>query len=99
MADSSEQTIRFGAYLRCLLRVIIPSTVTLALLACILILAVGETSMNLEIGLEIERTDGLWVLLGLPAIAILLFVLISPISFLLYRLQSRRTHKDVPGHG
>ena len=46
--------------------------------------------MNFEIGLEIEAIDGLWVFLGLPVIAVVAFVVISPISFVVHRILSRR---------
>lgn len=77
-----------------LLKIITSSSLTIALLACILILLVGKTSMNFEIGLEIESIDGFWVLLGLPVIATLAFIMISPISFLIYRLLWLR---ELPG--
>jgi hypothetical protein len=80
----------FGSYLVLLLKIVISSSLTLGLLAGVVILLVGETSMNLEIGLEIEAIDGLWVLLGLPVIGVLVFVVISPISFLIYRLLVTR---------
>lgn len=84
----------FESYLKMLLKIITSSSLTIALLACILILLVGKTSMNFEIGLEIESIDGFWVLLGLPVIATLAFIMISPISFLIYRLLWRR---ELPG--
>jgi len=72
-----------------LLRIVFSSAISLGLLAAAVILFVGETSMNFDIGLDIRRSYSAWVLLGLPLIAILLFAILSPISFLIYRLISR----------
>lgn len=80
----------FKKYLKSLLKMTISSSLTLALLVCILVLLVGETSVEGNIELEIERIDGLWLLLGLPAIAIILSTVLSPVSFFLHRLISRR---------
>lgn len=90
MTNSDDTVMGFGSYLVLLLKIVISSSLTLGLLAGVVILLVGETSMNLEIGLEIEAIDGLWVLLGLPVIGVLVFVVISPISFLIYRLLVTR---------
>jgi hypothetical protein len=81
--------IKFSAYIRVLLKIVFSSAIALSLLAAAIILVVGETSMNFDIGLEIERSDSAWVLLGLPIIAILLFAILSPISFLIYKIISR----------
>jgi len=90
VTNSDDTVMGFGSYLVLLLKIVISSSLTLGLLAGVVILLVGETSMNLEIGLEIEAIDGLWVLLGLPVIGVLVFVVISPISFLIYRLLVTR---------
>lgn len=90
MTNAADPTTGFGNYMRVLLKIIFSSTVAVALPVCILILLVGETSVNFEIGLEIEKIDGLWVLLGLPAIATLFFAVSSPISFVIYRILSRQ---------
>jgi amino acid transporter len=90
MRCTGDTEMIFESYLKMLLKIITSSSLTIALLTCILILLVGNTSMNFEIGLEIERIDGFWVLLGLPVVATLAFIMISPISFLVYRLLWRQ---------
>jgi hypothetical protein len=81
--------INFSTYIRALLRMVFSSSVCLGLLAAAIILIVGETSISLDITLDIKRSDSVWVLLGLPIIAIILFAILSPISFLIYKLISR----------
>jgi len=81
--------INFRTYIRVLLKIVFSSAIALGLLAAAIILVVGETSISLDITLDIERSYSVWVLLGLPIIAILLFAILSPISFLIYKLVSR----------
>jgi hypothetical protein len=80
---------KFSTYIRVLLKIVFSSAISLGLLAAASILVVGETSMNFDIGLEVKRSDSAWVLLGLPIIAIILFAILSPISFLFYKFISR----------
>jgi len=89
MTDENVSTLSFKAYCLSSLKYTAASSLALGMLACILIFLVGETSMNFEIGLEIDRLDGLWVLFGLPVIAILLLVVISPLSFFIYKTLRR----------
>lgn len=89
MTDKDVSSLSFTGYLLSLLKYTAASAFAVSLLACILILFVGETSMNFEIGLDIDVIDSLWVLFGLPVIAILLLVVLSPISFLIYRIIGR----------
>jgi len=89
MTDKDVSSLSFNSYLLSLLKYTAASSLALGALACILIFFVGETSMNFDIGLEIDVIDGLWVLFGLPVIAILLLVVLSPISFFIYRIFDR----------
>ena len=75
----------FTTYLKRLLKIVLSSSLALALLIGIAILVVGGASGNLEFDVEIERIDALWVLLGLPIIAELIFTILSPISYLISR--------------
>jgi hypothetical protein len=84
-AKMNTSTKSFTTYLKGLLKTVLASSLALALLIGITILVVGGASGNLEFDVEIERIDALWVLLGLPTIALLLFAILSPISFLISR--------------
>ncbi len=53
-------------------------------------LLIGETSMNVDGDLDIGAFDGFWLILGLPVITLLVFVILSPLSFLIHRLLSRK---------
>jgi len=81
----NTSTTSFTTYLKRLLKIVLSSSLALALLIGIAILVVGGASGNLEFDVEIERIDALWVLLGLPIVAALFFTILSPISYLISR--------------
>lgn len=78
--------MKFGDYIAQLAKIVFSSSVALGLVIALALLIVGETSMNFEVGLEIETLDSLWVALGLPVLALLVFLAVSPLSLLIYRL-------------
>jgi hypothetical protein len=49
-------------------------------------LYVGETTMNLELELEFGTFDGFWLIFGLPILSVVLFLILSPFSYLLSRI-------------
>ena len=54
--------------------------------------------MNLDLDLDFGIFDGFWLILGLPVLSILIFTILSPLSFFVHRLLSRRGAKSVqPG--
>jgi putative flippase GtrA len=81
----NTSTTSFTTYLKRMLKIVVSSSLTLALLIAIAILLVGSASGDLEFDVDIERIDALWVLLGLPIIATLLFTILSPISYWISR--------------
>jgi uncharacterized BrkB/YihY/UPF0761 family membrane protein len=86
--------VNYSDYLRQLVKIVFSSSVALGLVIGIALLIVGETSMNFEIGLEIEMIDSVWVALGLPLLAVLVFLAVSPLSIFIYRLLPRRRNLD-----
>jgi len=59
-------------------------------------LIIGETSMNLDLSFDFGTFDGLWLMLGLPVLALLIFLLLSPLSFQVHKLISRTGASGVP---
>ncbi len=51
--------------------------------------------MNIDLTLDFDAVDGVWVKLGLPVLSILVFSLLSPLSFFIYGLLSKRTPENV----
>jgi len=70
--------------------VILSSTLALGMLAGLVLLIFGDFTMNLEGDIEVGRFDGLWLVFGLPLLTALVFVVLSPLSFLISRLLSRQ---------
>lgn len=86
----------FGRYLSQLCKFVVSSSITLGLILGISLLVAGESSMDVDLDLDFGVFDGLWLILGLPALSILVFTILSPISFLVHRLLSRRGGESVP---
>ena len=88
----------FGRYIKQLCIFVVSSSLTLGLILGISLLVAGESSMNLDLDLDFGIFDGFWLILGLPVLSILIFTILSPLSFFVHRLLSRRGAKSVqPG--
>ena len=55
----------------------------------------GEMTMNWDLTFEFETLDGLWWILGVPVVSMLVFVLLSPLSFLIHKRLSKRDGESV----
>ena len=69
--------------------IILSSSLVLGLVLGIILLLIGEVSMNVDGDLEFGALDGFWLILALPVLSILVFVLLSPLSFLIHKLLSK----------
>ena len=69
----------------------------LGLIVGIALLVAGETTMEIDLTFEFGPFDGIWWILGLPVLSVLVFVILSPLSFLIHRLLSRRKNEGVQG--
>ncbi len=88
--------MRFGGYIRHLVKIVLSSSLALGLVLGISIFVSGETSMNIDLTLDFDAVDGAWVTkLGLPALSILIFSLLSPLSFFIHGLLSERTPENM----
>lgn len=94
MTNTSESAISFRSYLKHLSIVVFSSTLTLGLIIGIFVLVIGETSINLDGVVEFSAIDGLWVMLGLPVLSVLVLMILSPLSFFIYRLLASRHPKS-----
>lgn len=78
----------FASYLMRLIRIIFSSSLALGLLLGIWIFIGGESTANIDVTLEFDSIDGIWMILGLPVLFILVFLLLSPISFFIHAAVS-----------
>lgn len=88
--------ISFTVYIKQLCIFVLSSSLVLAVILGISLLIAGESSMSLNLDLDFGVYDGLGVILGLPLLSILIFVVLSPISFFIFRRLSKRGTKCVP---
>ena len=82
----------FGQYIKLLITVMASSGLLLGVVLGGVLLSQGEMSANIDLTLEIGTLDGLWFPLLVPLLAIVLTVLVSPLSYPLYRLLSPGRH-------
>jgi hypothetical protein len=85
--------VRFGSYIKHLVKIVLASSLALGLVLGVSIFLSGETSMNLTV--DFDAVDGVWVILGLPVLSVLVFSLLSPLSFFIHKLLSKRTPENV----
>ena len=84
--------MRFGSYIKHLVKIVLASSLALGLVLGVSIFLSGETSMNIDLTLDFDAVDGVWVILGLQLVSILLFSLLSPLSFFIHGLLSKLFH-------
>ncbi len=94
MAIERRFVVRFGSYIKHLVKIVFSSALALGLVLGISIFVSGETSMNIDLTLDFDAVDGVWVILSLSALSILLFSLLSPLSFFIHGLLSKRTPEN-----
>ena len=82
--------ITFGSYIRQLVKTGFSTSVALGAVVCVLFLISGGTTAEIDLTLEFGAFDGFWFLIGLPIIAILISLLLSPLSYGIHRLLRRR---------
>jgi len=90
--------MEFTAYIRQLVKIVFSSSAALGIVIGVALLIVGDTSANLDIEFEIEIIDSLWVVVGLPVLAVLAFLTVSPLSVLIYRLLPSARSADHARH-
>jgi len=69
---------------------VLSSSLVLGLILGISFLVIGETTMNVDGDITIGAFDGFWLIIALPLVSILIFLLLSPLSFLVHKLLSRQ---------
>ena len=82
----------FSQYIKLLITVMASSGLLLGVVLGGLLLSQGEMSANIDLTLDFGPFDGLWFPLVVPLLAIVLTVLVSPLSYPLYRLMSPARH-------
>jgi uncharacterized BrkB/YihY/UPF0761 family membrane protein len=81
--------------LKQLWKFVLSSSVVLGLIIGISLLVAGETTMEVDLTFDFGPFDGLWWVIGLPLAALLILLILSPLSFVVHRQLSRRRTEDL----
>lgn len=84
-----KKTISFSSYVRQLCIHVVSSSLVLGALLGIAVLVIGGSTVNANVELDFSSVDSLWLLAGVPVLALSISVLLSPLSFLVHRLLAR----------
>jgi len=80
----------FWSYTKQLCMFVLSSSLVLGLILGLTFLVIGETTMNVDGDITIGALDGFWLIIALPVLSLLVFLLLSPLSFLVHKLLSKR---------
>lgn len=87
-------SMSYRAYLIQLCIHVLSSYIVLGVIIGAAVLVAGEGSLNLNMDLDFGAFDGISVIFGLPLIAVLLSVVLSPLSFWIHKLLAKRETYD-----
>ena len=82
-------TESFGIYFLRLVRIVVSSSLVLGSVLGLLVLVRGGITANIDLTLEFEAIDGLWIMLGFPVFITVICLLVSPLSYFVHALISR----------
>ncbi len=74
-------------FLKATMKYVLPTAVALGVILAVLALFVGQAEFDITI--ELARDDALTLLLGAPIVLGILALVMSPLSWLMYRVGSR----------
>ena len=80
----------FWSYTKQLCMFVLSSSLVLGLILGISFLVIGEATMNVDGDITIGAFDGFWLIIALPLLSLLVFLLLSPLSFLVHKLLLKR---------
>lgn len=83
----------FKQYLKQLVGVTLTSSLALGIVMGVAILVSGGFTAGIDLTLEFAQMDGLWLVPGAPLFFLLVFLLLSPLSFLLCRSLFRTANR------
>ena len=87
----------FSSYVKQLSAYVPSSSIVLGLILGIAVFVAGEGSLdaNLDFDFDFGGLDGLWPIFLLPLAALLVFLILSPLSYLVHRQLSKRSSRRV----
>ena len=94
LSDQDEMQT-FRSYIRRMVQIVLSSSLILGVIVGVSLLVFGEGTLDLNLDLDFGAMDGLWVILGLPIIAVITFVILSPFSFYVYKRLAKRDENEM----
>lgn len=89
--------ISYFNYVLELSKYVLTSSAVLGVILGAVMLVSGEGSVNLDLEFDFDALDGLSVMFGLPLVFLLLFALLSPLSFWVHSLVlKQRSDRETP---
>ena len=82
--------MKFRRYLAHMMKGTFSSSCALGLVLGVLILVTGGAEGEISLDIDISTIDSLWFFLGVPALISALFLLLSPLSYLIQGAVFRR---------
>ena len=86
--------LTFSSYIKQLLLVSTAVSLALGLVIALSLLIFGGTTAEIDLTFDFGRFDGLWFLIGLPLVSLLVLILLSPLSYWIYRLLQRPNSEE-----
>ena len=81
--------MKFGQFVAQQMLFTLSSSAAVGLVLAILVLATGGAEGSITLDIDISSIDSIWFLLGVPAVTCFLFLLFSPLSFVLHIAVAR----------
>jgi hypothetical protein len=81
----------YAEYLKQLCKFVLSSSIVLGAIVGIANLIARESTADVDLEIDIGGFGGLWLIPALPLVSMLVFVLLSPLSFWIHKLMSRKT--------
>ena len=85
----------FGNYLRQLLKHVAASTMPLALIMTVALLLNDDDTIDFSLKLTIDTLDSLWLLALLPIGAVVVFMILAPMSYPVFKMLSGIRRSDI----
>jgi hypothetical protein len=86
----------FASYTKQLCKIVLSSSFVLGLILGISLFLFGEMSMNLDADLDFGGPESLLLIVAVPLVSVLVFLLLSPLSFLILKLMSMKRDGSPP---
>jgi len=81
--------MRFGRFVIHQLRFAFSSSLALGIVAGLLVILTGGIEGNVTADIDLGYSDSIWLVLGIPVGVIALFLIVSPLAFLIDKLLPR----------